>query len=173
MRATLVSYGSTGDVRPLVALAVALDAAGHDVVLVGDVGGRSLAEQNDLPFHALAGDLRAMMQPGGAVSSAMEAGRPTLASMRRFRYPDEAWLRTIGEAAEGSDLVLGMPIAGYHAIAGALAVGARPVLAVLQPLAPTREVAPVGFGVGPLPGAVPIASVGWRSGEPGAGLDRR
>ena len=39
MRVTLASYGSTGDILPLIALAVRLRAAGHQVVTVGGIIG--------------------------------------------------------------------------------------------------------------------------------------
>ena len=68
MRATLVSYGSTGDLLPLVALAVALREAGHEVVALGDEAGAPLAERYEIEFHALEGSLEDEMQPGGSLA---------------------------------------------------------------------------------------------------------
>ena len=105
MRVALVSYGTAGDVRPLVALAIALRANGHEVVLAGDADGAALAASYGLDFRPLAGRLRDLIAPGGAASSTMEAGRLTVRAIRDYRFPDAAWLDTIEDAAAGADAV--------------------------------------------------------------------
>lgn len=146
MKVTLVSYGSLGDAIPLVALALGLQEAGHRPVIVAERGAGVLAAEHGLEFHALAGDIAELMRPGAPVAQAVEAGHLTLGSFVDYRRADRGWLETIGEAASGSDVVLGMPVAGYHALAVAAEIGARPVIGELQPLAPTREFAPSGLG---------------------------
>ena len=101
---------------PLVALAVGLRSAGHQPVLVAEQHAADLAGSHQIEFHALAGDIDELMRPGGAIALTVEAGRLTAASMRGFRRADRAWLETITAAATGSDVVVGMPVAGYHAV---------------------------------------------------------
>lgn len=146
MKVTLVSYGTLGDDIPLVALALGLRNAGHVPVIVAERAAGALAAEHGLEFHALAGDIADLMRPGAPMAQLVEAGHLTVGSLRGYRRADRDWLETIGAAASGSDVVLGMPVAGYHALTVAADVGARPVIAELQPLAPTRDFAPSGLG---------------------------
>jgi sterol 3beta-glucosyltransferase len=146
VKVTLVSYGSLGDNFPLVALALALRESGHSPVIVAERAAGVLAAEHRLEFHALAGDIAELMRPGAPIAQAVEAGHLTVGSFRDYRRADRAWLETISAAASGSDVVLGMPVAAYHALAVAADVGARGVIAELQPLAPTRDFAPSGLG---------------------------
>ena len=146
MKVTLVSYGSLGDGVPLVALALGLRDAGHRPVIVAEQGAGALAAGHGLEFHALAGDVTELMRPGAPMVQMVEAGHLTVGSFRDYHRDDRAWLETIAAAASGSDVVVGMPTAGYHALAVAADIGARPVIAELQPLAPTREFSPSGLG---------------------------
>ena len=154
MRATLVSYGSTGDILPLVAFAAGLRAAGHQVVTVGDQAGAETAARHGLEFHALEGSLQELMEPGRPAALAIEAGHFTWKSLRDYDAHDQARLELIQEVAQGSDVVVGMPAAHYHALAAAREVGALPVLGVLQPLAPTHAMTPAGAGLPMLPRAL-------------------
>ncbi|MEA5116126.1 MAG: glycosyltransferase [Propionicimonas sp.] len=169
MKATLVGYGSLGDLLPLIALAVALRDAGHEVVTVADEAGSAIAERHGLEFHALAGSLHETLQPEGSLALAIDAGRFTLKSFRDHDAHDEARLSLIQRVAQGSDVVVGMPMAHYHAFIAAREVRARPVLGVLQPLAPTRDMAPAGLGMPRLPRWLrrpvgrAVQSAGWLS----------
>ncbi len=151
MRVTLASYGSTGDLLPLIALAVGLRASGHDVAIVADEAGTDLAARHGIEFHALAGRFQDLMAPGRPAALAIDAGRFTWASLRDYDAHDRARLALIQQVAQGSDVVVGMPTAHYHALSVAREIGARPVLAVLQPLAPTRAMTPAGAGLPALP----------------------
>ncbi|MCW5951658.1 MAG: glycosyltransferase family 1 protein [Propionibacteriaceae bacterium] len=179
MKVTLVSYGSLGDAIPLVALALGLRDAGHRPVIVAERGAGVLAAEHGLEFHALAGDIAELMRPGAPIAQAVEAGHMTLGSFVNYRLVDRGWLGTIGEAASGSDVVVGMPVAGYHALAVAADVGARPVIAELQPLAPTREFAPSGLGDVRVPRALNRALgrivdfAGWATIAPSVNRARR
>jgi UDP:flavonoid glycosyltransferase YjiC (YdhE family) len=146
MKVTLVSYGTIGDCIPLVALGARLQAAGHHAVMVAEGHGRDLAERYGLEFHALAGDITDLMRPGAAMTLTLEAGRFTRESLRADWRDDRAWLETIMAAASGSDMLVGMPMASYHALSVAGEVGAVPVVAELQPLAPTKAFPPLGIG---------------------------
>ncbi len=154
MRATIVSHGSMGDNVPMMALAVGLRNAGHEVVTVGESAGATLAERHDLEFHALEGRLRELMDPGGAVARVVDAGHLTWKALRMYDAHDEARLSLIRRVAAGSDAVVGLPAAHYHALAVARDIGARPILGMLQPLAPTSAMTPAGSGLPPLPSAL-------------------
>lgn len=134
MRATLVSFGSEGDLRPLLALAGGLKAAGHSVVVVAEESGAVLAAAAGVEFVGLVGDL------GDVVSTGLRRARV------RLRWPDREWLETICGAATGSDVVVGLPAASYHAAAAAEQVGALAVLAGVQPILPTAEFVPSVLG---------------------------
>lgn len=178
MRITVVSYGSAGDVRPMVALGLGLRTAGHEVVLVGEGGGTRLAGAHGLDYRVLAGDLRTAMAMGGALAGVFETGRLD-AGFLTYRTDHLAWLRTIGDAARGSDLVVAMPVTGYHALSAALSHGARRAAAVLQPLSPTREFLPTALRPGRLPALLnrPVGRllerVGWAALGPGVNRARR
>lgn len=146
MRVTLVSYGTIGDCIPLAALGARLQAKGHRAALVTEGHGRDLAKRHGLEFHALAGDITDLMHPGAPMALTLEAGRFTRRSLRAEWRDDRSWLETIMAAASGSDVLVGMQTAGYHALSLAREVGAVPVVAELQPLAPTSTFLPVGVG---------------------------
>lgn len=109
MRVTLVGYGSTGDMLPLVALAVALREADHEVVVLGDEAGAELAERHGIEFDALEGSLRETMRPGRPLALAIDAGRFTVKSFTDYDAHDQARLSLIQQVAQGSDLVGGCP----------------------------------------------------------------
>lgn len=134
MRATCVSFGSEGDLRPLLHLAGGLKAAGHSVVVVAEESGAVLASAAGVEFVGLVGDL------GDVVGTSLRQ------AFTRFRWPDQEWLETIVSAATGSDVVVGLPAASYHAAAAADQVGAVGVLAGLQPMLPTAEFVPSVLG---------------------------
>jgi UDP:flavonoid glycosyltransferase YjiC (YdhE family) len=146
MKVSLVSYGSLGDGIPLISLALGLRDAGHRPVIVAERATGTIAAEHGLEFHALAGDIAELMRPGAPMVQMVEAGHLTVGSFRDYHRDDRAWLETIAAAAAGSDVMVGMPTAGYHALAVAADIGAHPVIAELQPLAPTREFAPSGLG---------------------------
>lgn len=146
MKVTLVSYGSLGDDLPLVALALGLRDAGHQPVIVAEQAASAIATEHGLEAHALAGDITELMRPGAPIVQMVEAGRLTIDSFRDYHRDDRAWLETITAAAAESRVLVGIPAAGYHALSVAAEIGARPVIAELQPLAPTRDFAPSGLG---------------------------
>lgn len=155
MRVTCVSFGSEGDLRPLLALAGGLKAAGHSVVVVAEESGAVLAKAAGVEFHALVGELDDVLSTS------------SLRSYARFRFPDREWVDTIALAAKGSDAVVGLPAASYQAVAAADQVGAVGILGSLQPMQPTRDFVPSGLGKPPLPARFNLAvgrlvdTVGW------------
>jgi UDP:flavonoid glycosyltransferase YjiC (YdhE family) len=139
MRATLVSFGSEGDLRPLLALAGGLKAAGHSVVVVAEESGAVLTAAAGVEFVGLVGDL------GDVTSTGVRRARV------RLRWPDREWLETIVRAATGSNVVVGLPAASYHAAAASDQVGALTILGGLQPMLPTHDFVPSVLGKPPVP----------------------
>jgi sterol 3beta-glucosyltransferase len=140
MRVTLAGYGSEGDVQPLVALGVALRAAGHEVVVTGDTSAEASVTSRGLTFAALTGDITAALNTG-----------VSLQGMATFRWNDAEWIDEISAAAAGSDVVVGLPVVSVHAMAAADRVGAVGILAGLQPMEPTRDFVPSALGAPHVP----------------------
>jgi UDP:flavonoid glycosyltransferase YjiC (YdhE family) len=62
MRLALVTAGSRGDVQPILALALGLKRAGHDVRVVSHGNFAPLAAEYGVEFHATRGDARAIVE---------------------------------------------------------------------------------------------------------------
>lgn len=61
MRIVLATFGSRGDVQPMLALSLALKAAGHDVLLAGPPEKTAWAEELGCPYQPLGGNLTAFI----------------------------------------------------------------------------------------------------------------
>jgi len=61
MKIVLATFGSRGDVQPMLALALALKSAGHDVLLAAPPEKAQWAEQLRCSFHPLGGDVTAFI----------------------------------------------------------------------------------------------------------------
>ncbi|HYD99642.1 MAG TPA: glycosyltransferase, partial [Alphaproteobacteria bacterium] len=145
MKILIVTYGSQGDIRPLVALGAGLVRAGHRVVFPADPAFRGLIERHGLDFAPLSGDIRAAA--AGAEGRAMyrRGANPvnlTRALMAMARAHALDWGREFRAAAEGADAVLAAGLGFYTGLGLAQAVGALPVGVALQPMGPTAEFPP-------------------------------
>ncbi len=69
MRLTLITFGTQGDCRPIVALGAALRLAGHDVLMLGERSAAALAAEHGLAFEALAGDIQSTLPPAAHCTS--------------------------------------------------------------------------------------------------------
>ncbi|MDY6792060.1 MAG: glycosyltransferase [Thermodesulfobacteriota bacterium] len=61
MKIVLATFGSRGDVQPMMALSLALKAAGHDILLAGPPEKARWAKQAGCPFYPLGGDVTAFI----------------------------------------------------------------------------------------------------------------
>ena len=61
MKIVLATFGSRGDVQPILAFSLALKSAGHDVLLAAPPEKAEWAEQLGCPFHPLGGDVTAFI----------------------------------------------------------------------------------------------------------------
>ena len=104
MKITLLCYGSRGDVQPFLALAVALQKAGHEPLLTAPAFFSGTAAKYKVPFHTLPGD-------PAEISLAMnDAGSNPLGMIRSVRdYVIQIAPDVIHEcraALQGADLVI-------------------------------------------------------------------
>ncbi|PSK98433.1 sterol 3beta-glucosyltransferase [Murinocardiopsis flavida] len=138
MKTLLLTHGTRGDVQPFLALARALEAAGHTAVVAGPAAAAPLAADHGVTYrpvddgpNTLMGDpeLSVVMDTGlrgvrGAVQAATLVRR--IKPLMRQVYADMA------EAADdGADLVVHIPGMPGHHIAERLGVPSVPV--ALQP----------------------------------------
>ena len=66
LRVVVATFGTEGDIRPLIALAAGLRTAGHRVEVLAAPSGEQLAKALGLAFVPLAGDMRTVMRDEGA-----------------------------------------------------------------------------------------------------------
>ena len=68
MRFAVLTYGTEGDTRPLAFLCRALIDAGHEALLLADAATLGTAQSLQVPSVPLPGDIRGMLDPGGAIA---------------------------------------------------------------------------------------------------------
>ncbi|WP_431856187.1 glycosyltransferase [Azospirillum sp.] len=145
MRVSIITYGSQGDVRPLVALGAGLVRAGHSVVFPADREFRPLIERHGLEHRPLSGDVRAVTQ-GDAASTLFRRGvnpvQLTRALVRMAQDYGEAWTREYLEASRGCDLLVTAGLCFYTGIGIAESLGIPWAGVGLQPMGPTRAFPP-------------------------------
>ncbi|MBU1176625.1 MAG: glycosyltransferase [Alphaproteobacteria bacterium] len=147
-RIAIAAIGTHGDIRPFVALARALIHAGHDPVIGAPSDFQGFIAANGVEFFDFGGDMQALLGQGN-FDAAMQ--KHSLSAMLSAAY-DGFWLhynaaRTFPELARGADaLVYHMNTTHALDVAGALGIPA--IMALFQPLLPTREHAYIA-GIGP------------------------
>lgn len=148
MRITIVTIGTRGDAQPYLALAVGLQAAGHQVTLCTHDNFRMFIESYGVGFSPLAGDIQAIMKS--------EAGKKLLANrnpismtrqMTQLALPSLRQMTTdIIAATQDADLILGSTLGYFNAMTAAQVNNVPLFLAGLQPMTPTAA-----FGAPSLP----------------------
>ena len=122
MKIVLVTYGSRGDVQPMLAFTLALQDAGHDVLLVGPPEKQKWAQQLCCPYAALGANVTAVIDGMRNVIS--------LSSIRRFvsliRKQLSVQFDTLPQLITGADLVLGASLSfGLPSIAESMNIPYR------------------------------------------------
>jgi vancomycin aglycone glucosyltransferase len=119
MRVTLVACGSRGDVQPMLALALGLEEAGHEVLLTVPPDFETWAKTYGCRVESL----------GPGFRNNPEMRDASLGSFARFTKQEvKAEIRRLPDLARGSDLILAAGLAfGAHSVAEHLRVPYRMV----------------------------------------------
>jgi len=107
MKIVLATYGSRGDVQPMLALSLALKSEGHDVLLAAPPEKADWAEQLGCPFHPLGADLTAFLDSVNDAHSYRSAARFFLFIRNEINIQFEILPKIIA----GADLVIGSSLA--------------------------------------------------------------
>lgn len=135
MRIVVLTYGTEGDTRPLVALSRALIKAGHEVSLLGETQSLGLAHRLAVPAMPLSGDIRALFSrwsQSGARGTAKALVELTNANTA-------AWMTQTLQAAQGCDAIVLSGLAGFVGLSVAERLGVPAIGAGMIPLTPSRE----------------------------------
>jgi sterol 3beta-glucosyltransferase len=122
MRITILTYGSQGDVQPCLALALALQQAGHTPMLALPAALQAQAVELDIPVVALPGDIAQLSQGFN------QAGKNPLWMVRVMKENLEPVAmevaRTAQLACQGADLIVHTFLftLGAHAFARQLGI---------------------------------------------------
>jgi sterol 3beta-glucosyltransferase len=145
MKFVAVTYGTEGDTRPLAALCAALMNAGHEARLLADHATLGSAKALGVPVTALAGDIKATLQPAltsaGAVAgrSRFKGTANALAGIANSHA--EPWLRETVRAGEGCDAVIVSGLAAFVGLSAAEYLGVTAIGTGLIPITPTAAFA--------------------------------
>ncbi len=143
MRLTLITFGTQGDCRPIVALGLGLRDAGHDVLMLGERSAAPLAAEHGLPFAPMAGDIQQTLEPGGALHKLMTEGGNVAEATRAFgriaEENTEAWMAQLAEAARDADGIVFSGLTAYVALSVGEQLGKPVIGAGMFPISPTRD----------------------------------
>jgi UDP:flavonoid glycosyltransferase YjiC (YdhE family) len=107
MKIVLATYGSRGDVQPMLALSLSLKSEGHDVLLVAPPEKADWAEQLGCPFHPLGADLTAFLD---SVNDA-HSYRSGVSFLVFIRNEINRQFEILPKIIAGADLVIGSSLA--------------------------------------------------------------
>ncbi|RDK07602.1 glycosyltransferase [Cupriavidus lacunae] len=142
MRLILITFGTQGDCRPIVALGLGLRAAGHDVLMLGERSAATLAAEHSLAFAPMAGDIQQTLAPGGALHKLMTEGGNVAEATRAFaRIAEdntEVWMAQLAEAARDADGIVFSGLTAYVALSVGEQLGKPVIGAGMFPISPTR-----------------------------------
>lgn len=107
MKIVLVTFGSRGDVQPMLALSLGLKKAGHDVLLAGPPEKAGWAEQLGCPYRPVGSDMTAFLDGLKGVYSPGSA----LRFMEYLRQEVDSQFDVLPGIISGADLVVGSSLA--------------------------------------------------------------
>ena len=108
MRIVLATFGSRGDVQPMLALSLALQSAGHHVLLAAPPEKGEWARQLGCPFQSLGEDITAFID-------SMKDAHSMRSAIRFIGYLRKTLIsqfRVFPEIIAGADLVVGASLVG-------------------------------------------------------------
>lgn len=140
MQIVILTIGTEGDVRPLVALGVGLQNEGHQVKIATDQSCEKLVVDHGLEFGPLDGDFMSWMRSD---KSLQQAGLSPLAMARAFQqqllHMCQRWPEQGRHAAQGADLLIGNGMVFFLAAALGEALGIPVVETQLVPTMPAEH----------------------------------
>jgi UDP:flavonoid glycosyltransferase YjiC (YdhE family) len=146
MRVAIISFGSQGDTRPLIALSQSLVRAGHQAILLADPEFCELAAEAGVDFLPLAGgsirDLFIHQEIAKPSRRGFDVWGVMQVLMKHMGRYTEAWGRQLLRAAADADVVVASGLTFFIGLAVAEALGLPTVAASLQPVVPTRDFPP-------------------------------
>lgn len=135
MNLLILTYGTEGDTRPLVALGHELRSSGHDVHLLGDARTLGSAEELGLSNSALSGDIRQLFSTWGR-----QGPKGTAKALVQLTNANtRAWMVETLQAAEGCDAILTSGLAGFIGLSVAERLSIPVIGTGMIPLTPSRE----------------------------------
>lgn len=143
MDIALISFGSRGDLQPAVALAVALQRAGHRPRLASYGGFAELAAAHGVDFRPVEGDVAGMLNTD-ELRAHMESGKNNPIRLLRSLYAHvrpiaDKMVADVTDACRGADVIVSFGGLVFAGLTLSEAFGATLVRADLQPIAvPTR-----------------------------------
>jgi sterol 3beta-glucosyltransferase len=140
----IFTIGTQGDVRPCIALGQGLCRAGHPVRIATSANFADLVRLAGLEFCPLTADFQAMLEADRTIAD-QGMNLRAMARIFRDRYAAWAvnWVREGLAASENAALLIGVSNATLLAKALSEALGIPFAVARLQPLTPSRQLAPV------------------------------
>jgi UDP:flavonoid glycosyltransferase YjiC (YdhE family) len=146
MRVAIISFGSQGDTRPLIALSQSLVRAGHKAILLADPEFGDLAGEAGVDFVPLAGGSVRDLFTSREIAKPHQRGFDVWGVMQVLmqhmgRYT-ETWGRQLRKAASDADVVVASGLTFFIGLAVAESLGLPTVAASLQPVVPTRDFPP-------------------------------
>ncbi len=157
MKLVAITFGSEGDHRPVIALCRGLKEAGHQVSLLGDRAAKKIADDANVSFVALEGDMAATVGPGGPLHKLMNEHvsprQVAKAAADLTNAQTASWMQSLVDCTADCDAIL---FSGFASYVGLSVAEYRDVPAIglgLFPVTPTKE-----FPFSMLP---PMALPGW------------
>ncbi len=140
MKVVIITYGTRGDVQPMAAIALALAARGHDVLLACPQNHVAFVERIGLRAHGLVGDSEELLaRPEGRQWVSSGNASALLRAMRALILElAEELSADIETACEGADVIVTGLIPAGIARANAERLGVPLIVAHTFPTLPTR-----------------------------------
>lgn len=160
MRLLIATYGTEGDVRPLVALARRWMESGHEVRLLAGRSTLDEAWQASVPCAPLTGDIRGQTGTEAGIAGVVGKETPDMANAlaQIANRHASSWLKDILEAGREADAILASGLAVFSGLSAGERLGLPVIGASFIPITPTRDFASPFLPPARWPGLINVAS---------------
>ncbi len=185
VRITIFASGSRGDVQPMIALALGLDAAGHAVTLAAPRNFRDLVEQRGITFHPFSVDVDDLMRSDTGRSWLGHSSHSPLLEVRLVARLVNEWAERMADESIALAGTADLFISGVMTLDVVDALvrvgGGRHVIALLAPFRASRS-GPAGLQspqpradspANLLAGVATELALGYGFGSPGRAVRRK